>query len=335
MFEAITVLSVNRDHGGTGMFTRILAAAAVAFAVLVGPSAGDASAATTVPISAPGTYSSDPSSTPSGGKTTRSLGGQVVVPAGSTRYLSSKLYVDDAAQVTEVSHLIYCRKPGVTTNFAQLVSGQNVLANTPATMLTRGFVTAPADSALNCAVYAQFVNHAADAHGSIRVLASSYLQDVVDDIAAVAQTFNVSALVNSSVSANVVHFTAPASATVVQAIGDVSITVCYGVDKGLCARSLGARMDGTKSFVGTQLVLNQLKQDGTVCKTTTNGDLAGVSVTNGIHHYRINTWLTNVPIDPSCGSRDFVSYTRTTANASYNSFKIEANNQSVGAVFVP
>ena len=312
--------------------TRILT---VALAVGMATAAGPARATTTAPISAPGTYSSDPSSTPSGGKTTRSLGGQVVVPAGSTRYLSSKLYVDDAAQVTEVSHMVYCRKPGTTTNVAQLVSGQNVLAGTPATMLTRGFVTAPADTALNCAVYSQFVNHAADARGSIRVLAASYLQDVNDDIAAVTQTFNGAVLVNTSAQANVVSFTAPSAATVVQAIGDVSITTCYGADKGLCSRSLGARMGGAGSYVGTQLIVNQLRADDSVCRTTTNGPLAGVYVSNTVHHYRINTWLTNVPVDTSCGSRKFVSYTRTTANASGNSFKIEANNQSVGAVFAP
>jgi hypothetical protein len=307
----------------------------VALAVVIGPVATDAAAATTVPITGYGTYSSDPSGTPSSGKTTHDLGGVVVVPAGSTRYLSSKLSVDDAEQVTEVSHLVYCKKPGETAVFAQLVSGQNVLANTPTTILTRGFVTATADTALTCAVYSQFVNHHANIPSRITVLRSSYLQDVDGDIAAVTQTFNGSVLVNSSVNANSVSFTAPASATVVQAIGDISITVCYGVDKGLCSRSLGARMGGTSSFVGTQLVLNQLREDGTVCRPHTNGDLAGVSVTTGVHHYRINTWLTNVPIDPTCGSREFVSYTRTTANASYNSFKIEANNQSVGAVFVP
>jgi len=179
------------------------------------------------------------------------------------------------------------------------------------------------------------LNHPAAARGSIRVLAQSYLQDVFGDIGAVAQTFNGSVLVNSSYNANVVTFTAPVSATAVQVIGDVSVTVCYGVDKGLCTRSSGARMDGTSSFVGTQLVLNQLRSDGSVCRTTTNGDLAGVRVTTTVHHFRINTWLTDVPVDTSCGSRDFVAYTRTTANASYNSFKIEANNQSVGAVFVP
>lgn len=316
-------------------FIRGLAAGVLVAAASVVIHAGDALASAGVPISAPGTYSSDPSSTPSGAKTTRNLGGGTVVPAGSTRYLSSKLHVDDAAQVTEVSHMIYCRRPGESAVFAQLVSGQNVLANQAATLLTRGFVTAPADTALNCAVHAQFVNHAADTRGSITVLGSSYLQDVFADIAAVQQTFSTSMLVNTSAHASPVTFTAPASATVVQAIGDVSITVCYGVDKGLCQRSSGARMDGTSSYVGTQLVLNQLNADGSVCRTTTNGPLAGVTVTTMVHHYRINTWLTDVPVDTACSSRTFVSYTRTTANANANSFKIEANNQSVGAVFAP
>ncbi|WP_255947946.1 hypothetical protein [Streptomyces odontomachi] len=316
-------------------FIRGLAVGMLALAASTVLGTGEASAAAGVRISAPGAYSSDPSSTPSGAKTTRSLGALVVVPAGSTRYLSSKLEVDDAAQVTEVSHMIYCKRPGESAVFAQLVSGQNVLANRAATLLTRGFVTAPADTALDCAVYAQFVNHAADARGSITVLAASYLQDVFDDIAAVQQSFSPSMLVNTEVRANPVTFDAPASATAVQAIGDVSITVCYGSDGGLCQRSSGARMDGTSSFVGTQLVVNQLDADGSVCRTTTNGPLTGVTVTTTVHHYRINTWLTDVPVDTACSSRTFVSYTRTTANANYNSFKIEANNQSVGAVFAP
>ncbi|UWE11112.1 hypothetical protein [Actinacidiphila bryophytorum] len=315
--------------------SRSFAVGLLALAFAATGAGGDARAATAVPVSAPGTYASDPSSTPSGAKTTRSLGGTVQVPAGSTRYLSSKLYVDDAAQVTEVSHMIYCKRPGESAVSAQLVSGQNALANTPTTMLTRGFVTAPADAALTCSVYAQFVNHAADSAGSITVLASSYLQDVDGDIGAVRQAFSTSMLVNSSANVDTVAFTAPAAATAVQAIGDVSVTVCYGADGGLCRRSSGARMDGTSSYVGTQLVLNQLNSDGSVCRTTTNGALKGTTVTTTVHHYRINTWLTDVPVDPACTSRDFVSYTRTTANANSNSFKIEANNQTVGAVFVP
>jgi hypothetical protein len=320
------------------MKTASLRSFAVGLLVLASAAAGGAGtarAATAVPVSAPGSYASDPSSAPSGAKTTRSLGGTVQVPAGSTRYLSSKLYVDGAAQVTEVSHMVYCKRPGDTAVAAQLVSGQNVLANTAATLLTRGFVTAPADSALNCSVYAQFVNHAADAPGSITVLGSSYLQDVDGAVTAVAQTFGTKTLVNTSVNESPVTFTAPPGATAVQAIGDVSVTVCYGGDGGLCRRSAGARMDGTSAFVGTQLVLNQLDSDGSVCRTTTNGPLAGTTVSTTVHHYRINTWLTDVPVDPACTSRDFVSYTRTTANAGYNSFTTEANNQSVGAVFVP
>ncbi len=307
----------------------------VASAVLACQGAGAADAEPAVPISAPGRYESQPSSTLPADKTTRALGATVVVPAGSTRYLSSKLVTDNAAQVTEVSHLVYCKKPGQSAVFARLVGGQNVLANTPTTMLTRGFVTAPADSALDCGLYTQLINHAADAKGSIEVRAATYLQDVYGEIDAVTQTFGTSMLVNTSAHANPVSFTAPAAATTVQAIGDVSVTTCYGVDKGLCQRSAGARMDGSRSFVGTQLVVNQLSATGAVCRTTTNGPLAGVTVTNTVHHYRVNTWLTTVAVDSSCGSRNFVSYTRVTANAAYNSFKIEANNQSVGALFVP
>lgn len=321
-------------HSARRFLTHAVAlAVAVAGTVLF--TAGTAQASTVVLVSAPGSYASDPSSTPATGKHTRSLGATIVVPAGSTRYLSSKLNVDNAAQVTEVSHMIYCKKPGSTAVSAQLVSGQNVLAGTPTTLLTRGFVTAPADSVLDCAVYSQFVNHAANVSGSIQVLASSYLQDVYDDIYAVQQTFNSSALVNTSLSANPVTFTAPPSATAVQAIGDVSITVCYGANGGLCQRSSGARMDGTSSFVGTQLVVNQLNANGSVCRTNTNGPLVGVSVSTTVHHRRINTWLNNIPVDPACTSRTFVSYTRTTANAASNSFKVEANNQSVGAVYTP
>ncbi|QRP45958.1 hypothetical protein [Amycolatopsis sp. FDAARGOS 1241] len=317
--------------------TTLLAKAAVVGLIALAPVAfavAPANAATTVPISAPGGYASDPSSTPAASKHTRALGAAVTIPAGQTHYLSSKLTVDAAAQVTEVSHLVYCRRPGQTTNAAQLVSGQNVLAGTATTLLTRGFVTAPADSALTCAVYAQFVNHAANTAGHLTVLGSSYLQDVFGPISAVKQTFNGKVLVNTAATANAVTFTAPVGATTVQAIGDLNITVCYGADNGLCQRSAGARMSGSNSLVGTQLVVNQLDTSGNVCHTTTNGPLAGVTVTSTVHHFKINTWLTDVPVLASC-SRTFVAYTRVTANPVHNSFLIEANNQSVGAAFVP
>ncbi|WP_326567160.1 hypothetical protein VSH64_35735 [Amycolatopsis rhabdoformis] len=311
-----------------------LATVTPANAATTGTTAARETTATTVPITAAGGYNSDPSSTPAAGKHTRALGAAITVPAGQTRYLSSKLNVDDAAQVTEVSHLIYCRRPNTTANVAQLVSGQNVLANTATTLLTRGFVTAPADSALTCALYAQFVNHAANVAGHLSVLGSSYLQDVYGPITAVKQTFNTKILVNSTATANTVSFTAPAGAISVQAIGDLNITVCYGADNGLCQRSQGARMSAGDSLVGTQLVVNQLNAAGQVCHTSTNGALAGTTVTSTVHHYKINTWLTNVPVQPNC-SRDFVVYTRVTANAAHNSFLIEANNQSVGAAFTP
>ncbi|MGO1050236.1 hypothetical protein [Crossiella sp. CA198] len=308
----------------------------VALSAVVVP--GTASAAAPVPISNPGGYATQRSGATAAQKITRSLGGRVTIPAGQTRYLNSRLTVDDVDEISEVSHLVLCRRPGQTTNAARLVSGQNVLANTATTLITRGFVTAPADSLLHCEVYAQFVNHTADRPGHLEVMPSSYLQDVHGATTAVRQTFNGKVLVNTSVRANPVSFTAPAGATAVQAISDLNVTVCYGKDEtdegDLCKRSLKARMDGRSSLVGTQLVMEQLAADGSACKTTTNGDLAGVNVTTTIHHFKINKYLINVPIVPNC-SRDFVFYTRATANSGSNSFVIEANNQSVGAVFIP
>ena len=85
--------------------------------------------------------------------------------------------------------------------------------------------------------------------------------------------------------------------------------------------------------MGTQLVANQLNQDGSVCHTTTNGALDGVYVTSTVHHFKINTWITDVPVLATCTSRKFLVYTRVTANAAHNSFVVEGNNQSVGAAF--
>ncbi|OXM60915.1 hypothetical protein [Amycolatopsis vastitatis] len=323
-----------RGTRSPGILLKFALAGLAAAVVPVAITTGTAEAATPVPISAPGTYASDPASTPAGSKHTRALGGAITVAAGQTHYLSSKLNLSGAEEVTEVSHLVYCRRPGQTTNVAQLVTGQNVLTGASTTLLTRGFVTAPTDSSLTCAVYAQFVNHHANVAGRVTVLSSSYLQDVYGAVSSVSQTFNGKTLVNSSLSANIVNYTAPAGATSVQAIGDLNITVCYGPDdNGLCVHSAGARMDGADSLVGTQLVANQLDQDGSVCHTTTNGALAGVYVTSTVHHFKINTWITDVPVLATCTSRNFVVYTRVTANAAHNSFVVEANNQSVGAAF--
>ncbi|GAA2808569.1 hypothetical protein [Crossiella cryophila] len=309
---------------------------AIALSAVVLP--GTASAADPVLITNSGGYSTQPSGTDPKDKVNRPLGAQVTIPAGQTRYLNSKLTVDNVREISEVSHLVLCRRPGQPAEVARLISGQNVLTGGATSLLTRGFVTAPADSLLHCEVYGQFVNHTANQPGRLEVMPSSYIQDMHGPTAAVRQTFNAKVLVNTKARVNSVSFTAPAGATAVQAISDLNVTVCYGEDeegeRKLCKRSLKARMDGRSSLVGTQLVMEQLAADGSVCKTTTNGDLAGVNVTTTIHHFKINKYLINVPIVANC-SRDFVFYTRVTANSGSNSFVVEGNNQSVGAVFVP
>ncbi|MEV6965150.1 hypothetical protein AB0M47_08520 [Hamadaea sp. NPDC051192] len=284
--------------------------------------------------SVPGSYRVQPTST-NGTPVFHDLGARITVPAGTTKYLSSKLIVSAATVVTETSHLVYCRLPGATALTDRLVSGQNVLAGTTTTILTRGMITAPASGDLTCSLEAIFIDHSATSGAqSIRVEASTYVEDVFGVLPASAQTYQPARTrVDSGYYAAPVTFTAPAGVTSIQAIGDVNVTTCYGTKpEALC---VGGRLTGGFAYVGTQLVVHQLNQDGSVCNTTTNGALAGVTVSNTVHHFKINTWHTAVPVLASCSSRTFSASTRVTANAGAESIVVEANHQSLTALFVP
>ncbi|NUR50759.1 MAG: hypothetical protein HOV71_21735 [Hamadaea sp.] len=299
---------------------------------------GQASPATAsdlrVYTSVPGVYQVQATST-NGTPVFHDLGARITVPAGTTKYLSSKLIVSQATVVTETSHLVYCRQAGSTTLVDRLVSGQNVLTGTTTTILTRGMITAPASGNLTCSLEAIFIDHSASTGTrTIRVEASTYLEDVFGVLAASAQTYQPSRVrVDSGYYAAPVTFTAPAGVTSIQAIGDVNVTTCYGTrPETLC---VGGRLTGGYAYVGTQLVVHQLNQDGSVCNTTTNGALAGVTVSNTVHHFKINTWHTAVPVLAGCTSRTFSASTRVTANAGAESIIVEANHQSLTALFVP
>lgn len=282
----------------------------------------------------PGTYTVQPTST-NGTPIFHDLGARITVPAGTTKYLSSKLIVSNATVVTETSHLVYCRQAGSTTLVDRLVSGQNVLAGTATTILTRGMITAPVSGDLTCSLEAIFIDHTATSGTqTIRVESTTYVEDVFGVLTASAQTYQPTRTrVDSGYYAAPVTFTAPAGVTSIQAIGDVNVTTCYGTrPETLC---VGGRLTGNYAYVGTQLVVHQLNQDGSVCATTTNGALAGVTVTNTVHHFKINTWHTAVPVSTACSSRTFSASTRVTANAGAESIIVEANHQSLTALFVP
>jgi hypothetical protein len=307
--------------------------ASITGSVLVAASPAAASALR-VYTSVPGTYSVQPTST-NDTPIVRDLGAQIVVPAGTTKYLSSKLVVSQATVVAETSHLVYCTQAGSTTLVDRLVSGQNVLAGTSTTILTRGMITAPASGDLTCALKAIFIDHSGSSGTlSIHVDSSTYLEDVFGLLTASAQTYQpVRTRVDTGYYAATVTFTAPAGVTSIQAIGDVNVTTCYGTDpEPLC---VGGRTAGTYAYVGTQLVVHQLNEDGSVCNTTTNGPLAGVTVTNTVHHFKINTWNTSVPVVTTCTSRNFQASTRVTASSGAESVIVEANHQSLTALFVP
>jgi hypothetical protein len=312
----------------------LAAAGALLIAAVVSLPAAAAASALRVYTSVPGLYTVQPTST-NGNPVVRDLGARITVRAGTTKYLSSKLIVSQATVVTETSHLVYCTQGTSTTLIARLVSGQNVLANTSTTILTRGMITAPSTGDLTCALKAIFIDHSGSSDPeSIRVESSTYLEDVFGVIAASAQTYQSSRTrVDTSYYAAPVTFTAPAGVTSIQAIGDVNVTTCYGTSpESLC---VGGRTTGGYAYVGTQLVVNQLNSNGSVCVTTTNGALAGVTVTNTVHHFKINTWHTSVPVSSACSSRNFQASTRVTANSGAESIIVEANHQSLTAMFVP
>ena len=311
----------------------VAAGAFLAAAVVVSPSAAAASELR-VYTTVPGGYTVQPTST-NDHPVVRDLGARITVPAGTTKYLSSKLVVSQATVVTETSHLIYCTQGASTTLVDRLVSGQNVLANTSTTILTRGMIKAPSTGDLTCALKAIFIDHSGSPDPeSIRVDSSTYIEDVFGVLAASAQTYQSSRTrVDTSYYAATVTFTAPAGVTSIQAIGDVNVTTCYGSSpESLC---VGGRTIGGYAYVGTQLVVSQLNANGSVCATTTNGALAGVTVTNTVHHFKINTWHTSVPVSTACSSRNFQASTRVTANSGAESILIESNHQSLTALFVP
>jgi hypothetical protein len=172
------------------------------------------------------------------------------------------------------------------------------------------------------------------AHGTITVLAGTSLRTLSAPTGSSAQTWQPNqALVNTSYAAAPVQFTPDEEANTIQAFGDVNVTVCYYGSTGTCLGA-GSRRSTTRAYVGTQLVVNQLQSDGTVCSTFVNGPALGTSITSTIHHYKINTSITDIPVSSSCTSRTFQASVRVTASAGYNSIIVEPNHQSQTSLYV-
>lgn len=265
------------------------------------------------------------------------LGLSVTVPAGTTRLVSSYLVVGGASTLTAVSHLVYCRRAGSTTVTERIVTGQNVLRATKATLLTRALVTAPATSALDCRLHAIFFRlTSARVGGTINVLAGTSLRKLTLPIQSSAQTWQAGrVLVNKSYHVATVLFTPVEGARSIQAVGDVNVTVCSkgGKDRGGCSGA-GSRRSASYASVGTQFVVQQLQDDGSICRTVINGPLAATRISNTIHHWKLNKSISNVAVSPSCTSRKFRSYVRVTTSSLANSVVVEENHQSETALYV-
>jgi hypothetical protein len=272
------------------------------------------------------------------------LGLSVTVKAGTTHLVSSYLVVGGASTLTLVSHLVYCRLAGSATVTERIVTGQNVLRATKVTLLTRALVTAPATGDLTCRLYAIFFRLTTGrVGGTINVLSGTSLMQSGTSLNRLATPIQSSAqtwqdgrvLVNTSYRAAPVRFTPVEGTDSIQAFGDVNVTVCYdgGKDRGSCLGA-GSRRSALFASVGTQLVVQQLQADGTVCRTMVNGPLVATRISNTIHHWKFNKSVSNIAVSSTCTSPEFRAYLRVTTSRIANSIVVEENHQSETALYV-
>ncbi len=262
------------------------------------------------------------------------MGASVTIPAGQTRYLSSDLVLYGAKQVTAVAARLDCRTGPWSADPASVVDraigGQNVLRTERVVMRTRALFTAPASSDLICSLDAQFVNHEqVDQFGRIFTSGESFLRDMSGSLPWGAQGWQDTTKLVDRLAAVAGHRSVlPAGLQQVKVAGDASITVCYGdTATGPCSHA--ARRGFRSAYVGTQLMARRFDAAGRPCGSVwTNGPLAWRTITNAVHHFKINMDGV-VPRDPSCPSRRLDVWVRVAVSATGNSVVVDSNRQSV------
>jgi hypothetical protein len=95
-------------------------------------------------------------------------------------------------------------------------------------------------------------------------------------------------------------WTAAANATAAAATANVELTTC-----GHTASCGGRRGDASGSTIDSHLEAVQLNSAGQPCRTTSTAELTNF-IGNTPHHYNIQYQLANIPIESSCGTRDFI-----------------------------
>jgi hypothetical protein len=254
--------------------------------------------------------------------------------AGDVHYISGTLRLGRASAVTAVTEITACRAHGAThrldTVLGKAITGQNIKPGRAADALTARFeFRAPSDGVYDCALDAIFINHDAETTGRIYVLSGSVLVDARGPLVAHAQVFtpHKALVTNRTDTALISKYAVPGTVAVVDVIGDVNVTNCYG-GYGICPDV----NEPDSSSMTSQLIINQLNGDGSLCQQTTDQRLLSPPIDPTVHHYKAYHRQNTVPVLARCTSRTFTVYIRVWRSGG-NTFEIENNTQTYTFIF--
>lgn len=102
-------------------------------------------------------------------------------------------------------------------------------------------------------------------------------------------------------------WTAASTATTVEALADLTLTTCY-LNTGSCQNSTvipKEKARGTNAVVDLRFEVIQLDATAHTCRINTAGTVRR-TIRDDAHHYAAYFSLGSIPIDPSCGTRQFI-----------------------------
>jgi hypothetical protein len=251
--------------------------------------------------------------------------------AGEVHYLAGTLKVASASVPTGVAAILACRTQGATHALDNVIfrstTSQSIRAGSKGDALTaRLEFTAPADGVYDCALDTIFNSRTG---GRIYVVAGSAISDAYGPLRAAAQAFTPSKVVVSS-SANTAvidSYTVPDDVSSIDAIGDVNVTNCYG-GYGNCPDIRTTN----SSLMASQLVVNQLNSDGSVCLQSTDAVVQSAPIATTTRTIKSYHRRSGIAVSSACSSRDFQAYIRVWYRGG-NIFQVENNTLTNSFIF--
>ncbi|MFC7529680.1 hypothetical protein [Actinoplanes sp. GCM10030250] len=103
----------------------------------------------------------------------------------------------------------------------------------------------------------------------------------------------------------VYKWNAAAGATSVQALANLELTTCYTGTASCTGVDAYEKARGTNSVVDVRYEVIQLDTTAHTCRTTSTAE-SRKTIRDDAHHYVVNFALSGIPVDPSCGTRNFL-----------------------------